>query len=243
MGFFSGIRRRIKKIIPKEIRPAIPFILAATPLAGAAGPLAGIQSAALRKALVAGAAKGLSDDEASIKDVLRTSALAAAPDAISGGLGRAGDAAIKAGLPDTGSTFLLETGKMLKGGSDAVKGLGALKTVGAQAATDFGIKQAELNEKAIEEYERDLLQRGIRDKAKRRSAIFDIFVGAGYDADETNAMLDKYGYADGGKVRTMTPASMKGFGEEYLEYLKEKMNKRQARKKLLHLLLSLNNLV
>ena len=50
MGFFSGIRRRIKKLIPKEIRPAIPFILAATPLAGAAGPLAGIQSAALRKA-------------------------------------------------------------------------------------------------------------------------------------------------------------------------------------------------
>ena len=29
MGFFSGIRRRIKKIIPKEIRPAIPFIAAA----------------------------------------------------------------------------------------------------------------------------------------------------------------------------------------------------------------------
>ncbi len=34
MGFFSGIRRRIKKIIPKEIRPAIPFIAAAFPGAG-----------------------------------------------------------------------------------------------------------------------------------------------------------------------------------------------------------------
>jgi hypothetical protein len=29
MGFFSGIRRRIKKLIPKEVRPAIPFIAAA----------------------------------------------------------------------------------------------------------------------------------------------------------------------------------------------------------------------
>ncbi len=201
MGFFSGIRRRIKKLIPKEVRPALPFILAATPLAGLSGPLAGIQSAALRKAIVAGAAKGLSDDEAGIKDVLRTSALAAAPDAISGGLGRAGDAAIKAGLPKTDGTFLLETGKMLKGGSDAVKGLGALKTVGAQAATDFGIKQAELNEKAIEEYNASLLSQGMKDKGARRSAIFSIFVNNGYDEDEVNVMLDKYGYADGGRVK------------------------------------------
>ena len=38
MGFFSGIRRRVKKLIPKEIRPAIPFILAAM-ISG--GPLTG----------------------------------------------------------------------------------------------------------------------------------------------------------------------------------------------------------
>ena len=80
------------------------------------------------------------------------------------------------------------------------EGLTGFKKVGGQSATDFGIKQAELNEKALEEYNADLLARGIRDKAARRTAIFDIFVGAGYDADETNAMLDKYGYADGGKV-------------------------------------------
>ena len=118
---------------------------------------------------------------------------------------------------------------MLRSAAEAVRGLGALKTVGAQAATDFGIKQAELNEKAIAEYEADLLAKGIRDKAKRRTAIFDIFVGAGYDADETNAMLDKYGYADGGKVRTMTPASMKGGLDKYydmLEKLKKKKKKR-----------------
>jgi len=225
MGFFSGIRRRIKKIIPKEIRPAIPFILAATPLAGAAGPLAGIQSAALRKAIVAGAAKGLSDDEAGVKDILRTSALAAAPDAISGGLTKSGDALIKAGLPKTDGTFLLETGQMLKGGADAVKGLGALKTVGAQTATDFGIKQAELNQKAIEEYERDLLEKGIRNKADRRNAIFSIFVNAGYDDDEVNVMLDKYGYADGGKVMKAA-MSTREFADVIDKLRKKKKKKR-----------------
>ena len=151
MGFFSGIRRRIKKIIPKEIRPALPFILAATPLAGAAGPLAGIQSAAMRKALIAGAAKGLSDDEAGIKDILRTSTLAAAPDVIGGGLGNLAEKYPGGGIAETA----LKTKKY-------IDEAGALKTVGAQAATDFGIKQAELNEKAIEEYNASLLSQGMK---------------------------------------------------------------------------------
>ena len=178
MGFFSGIRRRIKKLIPKEIRPAVPFVAAYFGGPALAAKYSSL-SPAMAKALIAGGTKFASDDEADIRDVGRTAALAAAPDAISGGLSRAGDAAIKAGLPDTGSTMLLETGKMLKGGADAIEGLGALKTVGTQAATDFGIEQAELNEKALKEYERDLLAKGIRDKAARRSAIFNIFIGAG----------------------------------------------------------------
>ena len=214
MGFFSGIRRRIKKIIPKEIRPALPFILAATPLAGAAGPLAGIQSAAMRKALIAGAAKGLSDDEAGIKDILRTSTLAAAPDVIGGGLGNLAEKYPGGGIAETA----LKTKKY-------IDEAGALKTVGAQAATDFGIKQAELNEKAIEEYNANLLSRGIKDKADRRSAIFSIFVNNGYDEDEVNVMLDKYGYADGGKV--MAKASMKGYGD-FLRKLKKKKIKAKA---------------
>jgi hypothetical protein len=65
-----------------------------------------------------------------------------------------------------------------KKAKEGIEGAGALKTVGAQAATDFGIKQAELNEKALEQYNADLLSRGIRDKAERRSAIFSIFTGA-----------------------------------------------------------------
>ena len=224
MGFFSGIRRRIKKLIPKEVRPAIPFILAATPLAAASGPLAGIQSAALRKAIVAGAAKGLSDDEAGVKDILRTSALAATPDLAVGGLERV--AGPTGPYPDTFmGAIRAGAGKAAEG----IKGASALKTVGAQSATDFGIEQAELNEKAIEEYNRNLLEQGVRDKTARRSAIFNIFVNAGYDDDEVNVMLDKYGYADGGKVKTMTPASMQGFGEKYLERLKRLKKKKEKK--------------
>jgi hypothetical protein len=34
MGFFSGVRRRIKKLIPKEVRPFIPYLAAMIPGAG-----------------------------------------------------------------------------------------------------------------------------------------------------------------------------------------------------------------
>ena len=196
MGFFSGIRRRIKKLIPKEVRPAIPFIAAATPFS-----IPGVNNLIANQFLKASAAKALSDDEADIKDILRTGAIASAPAALDAGIGSLDSTK---GL----GKFLNTAGK----GKDAVSiaekvsrfaepsGMDALYKVGAQGATDFGIKQAELNEKAIEEYERNLREKGVRNKADRRNAIFSIFVNAGYDDDEVNVMLDKYGYADGGKV-------------------------------------------
>ena len=84
MGFFSGIRRRVKKLIPKEIRPAIPFIAAAAPIPGL-GSLAsrGLADQFLKAALT----KAATDDEADIKDILRTGAITAAPQAVGKGLG------------------------------------------------------------------------------------------------------------------------------------------------------------
>ncbi len=195
MGFFSGIRRRIKKIIPKEIRPALPFIAAMAPIPG----IGGLASRGLAdQFLKASIAKGLSDDEADLKDILRTGAIAAAPQAIGKGLGSVGENYFASKGTDSGIF------KALTGAEKALSPGGGFKQtakiVGGQAATDFGIKQAELNEKALEQYNADLLSRGIRDKAERRSAIFSIFTGAGYDEDEVNVMLDKYGYADGGRV-------------------------------------------
>ena len=61
MGFFSGVRRRIKKLIPKEVRPFVPYIAAAIPGAGLGlGALGG--TGAMGSFLRAGVAKGLTDD-------------------------------------------------------------------------------------------------------------------------------------------------------------------------------------
>jgi len=220
MGFFSGIRRRVRKLIPKEVKPFVPFLAAAIPGMAGLGPIA----SPFTKAAIARIA---TDEEADIKDALRAGAIAAAPAAIEQGL---------AGVASRTSNEALA--KMAKQGAKYIantdgKGLTGLKKVSGQAALDFGIKQAELNEKALEQYNADLLARGIKDKAQRRTAIFDIFVGAGYDADETNAMLDKYGYADGGSVKKkkgeMMKMSMKG-GLEGLDKLLEELKKKRVKK-------------
>ena len=93
MGFFSGIRRRIKKIIPKEVRPAIPFIAAALPFTAPAGLGALGAKSATGSFLRASLAKGISDDEADLQDIFRTGAIAATPQLIDAGIGKlaAGD--------------------------------------------------------------------------------------------------------------------------------------------------------
>jgi hypothetical protein len=59
---------------------------------------------------------------------------------------------------------------------------------------------ARLNEEALRDYEAQLREQGIMDSSERRNKIFGYFANAGYDANEVNAFLDKYGYADGGRV-------------------------------------------
>ena len=68
MGLLRKIRRRIKKIIPKEIRPALPYIAAAIPGLGMGIGALGAKSA-MGSFLRAGIAKGLTDDEANLGDV------------------------------------------------------------------------------------------------------------------------------------------------------------------------------
>ena len=192
MGFFSKIRKRIKKIIPKEIRPFVPYLAAAIPgLAGASGFLAnqGISSALARKALLGGATRYLTDDEADLKDIGITAALAAAPTALDQFAGPTG--------PDPNTMM-----GMLRGGARTLADQGPIKTLAAQGAVDAGIKAAELNEDALERYNRELLEQGIADKASRRSAIRAIYEGTGtWDMDEVDDMLDTYGYRTGGRVR------------------------------------------
>jgi hypothetical protein len=194
MGFFSGIRRRIKKLIPKEVRPFVPYAAALIPGLQGIGGL----SAAKSKFLTSALTKGLIDDEADFKDVATAGILAAAPTALDSYVG---------GLDKTQGLgkFLSTPGK----GKDAVSmaetisryaeptGFKDVATVvGGQAAIDSGIQAAEAADDAEKEEDR----KSKEFKAKRRQQIKDVFLGAGYGEEETEEMLVRYGYARGGDV-------------------------------------------
>ena len=128
-------------------------------------------------------------------------------------------------------------------GSEAVKGLGALKTVGAQTAVDQAVKLKEINDAEIEKYERELAEQGIFDKKARRDAIFKIYTGAGYSNEYVDSVLDKYGYAEGGVVSLkrlfenmeenpeMIAMSMKGGMDKYFKMLEELARKNKDKRK------------
>jgi hypothetical protein len=146
---------------------------------------------AVTKALIAGGTRFATDDEADIKDIGITAALAAAPTALDQFAGPTGpDPNTLGGMLRKGARTVAQTAKDKP-----------LTTMGIQAGTDAAIKQIELDQEALEKYEADLLSRGIKNKAARRNAIFNVFVNAGYTDDEVNSMLDSYGYAVGGKVK------------------------------------------
>ena len=292
MGFlkkiFKPVQKVVQKIVPKEVRPFLPYAAAAFGPAALAGTKFATLNPAFQKALLASVTAAATDKDANI---LRTAALAATPDVLSQGLGKfsqaygfsPADVKALSSASELTKPSLLEQGAALAGrGAEAIQGIGTLKTIGAQTAIDASAKLAEINEKELADYEASLVEKGIRDKESRRSAIFNIYKNAGYESDYVNSVLDKYGYADGGQVLMasapdpmdalndlamqlfgkplylltpserdalddynsglmaeggvvsvrpkMTSTSMQGFGEKYLEYLKEK-NKNKKEKK------------
>jgi len=216
MGLFKKARKFVKKIIPKEIRPFIPYIAAAFGPAGLAGTKFATLNPAFQKAILAGGTKFATDDEADLKDIGVTAALAAAPTALDQFAGPTGpDPQGIMGTLRKGSRALAQKAK------DS-----PYLTMGAQAGTDAAIKQAELDKDALEKYNADLLSQGIKDKGARRSAIFDIFINAGHDSDDVNIMLDKYGYADGGRIGFKSgdyvgSSNNETMKDEYDSYIKE----------------------
>jgi hypothetical protein len=205
MGFFSGVRRRIKKLIPKEVRPFIPYLAAAIPGAGMGLGALGAKGA-MGSFLRAGLAKGLTDDEADLKDVLRTGAIAAAPQMIDAGIGKlaAGDGRLAEMLNATKMVDGKETLSLAQTAGRMANPetlMGQAKLIGGQGSVDYGIKAAELNEDALADYNRMLAEQGIADKAGRRAAIRAIYSNTGtWDMDEVDSMLDTYGYRTGGRV-------------------------------------------
>jgi hypothetical protein len=191
MGFFSKARNKIKKIIPKEIRPFVPYLAAMIPGAGVGLGAFSKSNPMMYKALMAGGTRFATDDEASIKDVARTAAFAAAPDALNkfGG---------PTGPYDKGIMGTLRKGAATLGQKAAAS---PYYTLGAQGTTDAAIKQVELNEDALSKYNAEMAAQGINDKAGRRAAIRSIYANTGtWDMDEVDGMLDTYGYRTGGRV-------------------------------------------
>ena len=198
MGFFKKIRRRIKKLIPKEVRSYAPYIAAAFAPPGTQGLFA---STIGNQFMAAAATKAATDDEANLKDILRTGAFAAAPAAINKGIT---SLANPAGGPNSISTFLNkgravgDTGqtrsyaRTLEGKLNPSGFMGNAKMVGVQGTADVAIKAKELNEDALAKYNADLAAQGINDKAGRRAAIRQIYANTGTSRHESNSRRFRY---------------------------------------------------
>ena len=204
MGFFKKvfkpIRKVAKKIIPKEIRPFLPYIAAAFGPAGLAGTKFATMNPAFQKALIAGITSAATDEQG---NPLRAAVLAGAPDALSQGLGNVAGRIDPNLIADSDSFVQIsdsaaKTAGALSRAGKAIEGAGTFKTIGAQTAIDQSAKLAEINQDEIDKYNENLRKQGVLDKTKRRSAIFGIYQNAGYDDDYINSMLDRYGYESGG---------------------------------------------
>jgi hypothetical protein len=229
--------KKISKIIPKEIKPAVPYIAAYF-----GGPMLASQfsmNPVFAKALSASLASKIQGDDT--KTALKSGIFAAAPDVISGGLQKAGATlapqtteALKKTLTmsNVGSnavpvsqqigSILSSAGKSLSSTGytpgNAINFKDAAKVIGTQTVSDIGARTAALNEKALRDYEAQLREQGIMDSAERRNSIFSYFSRAGYADDEINSMLDKYGYAYGGRVGYKEGGGIQAL----IDYLKEK---------------------
>ena len=201
MGFFKKvfkpIRKIAKKIIPKEVRPFLPYAAAFTPGLQGLAAAGGITNVAAQKALIAGLTAAATDEDANI---LRTAALAAAPDVLSQGLGSAGRMLGDANPKSKFAQYLVSKGTGLEATLNNPGLMDMAKIGGAQASVDQAAKFAEINQDEIDKYNEQLRQQGVLSKTKRRTAIYDIYINAGYEPEYVNNMLDKYGYAEGGRI-------------------------------------------
>jgi hypothetical protein len=210
MGFFKKVfkpvRKIAKKIIPKEIRPFLPYIAAGIPGAQGLASLSFMNPAA-QKALFAGLTSAATDEDG---NPLRAAALAAAPDVLSSGLGTVAQKYGAAGDTADAITFTERVADIAGKTKQGIEGAGALKTIGAQTAIDQAAKFAEINQDEIDKYNEELRKQGVLDKTKRRTSILNIYLNAGYEPEYVNSMLDRYGYDEGGlaKLRKQYDALM-----------------------------------
>ena len=220
------IRRTISKIIPKEIKPVLPYAALMIPgLQGASGLFAnmGITNALAQKAIISGLTRGITDDQAKFGDIARASALAIAPDVIQSGLGSLGNYL----NPQTAET--LKAGMSVSGGANAIpisQQIGQLatqaaesnllegfvnpgtlmqsaKAVAAPSVVEYGANAVDAAKKAQEEYQRELQAMGNlagANKEDQMNYIRRAMVSAGFNEDEISSAISRSGFMYGGNV-------------------------------------------
>jgi hypothetical protein len=220
------IRKTISKIIPKEIKPVLPYAALMIPgLQGAGGLFAnmGITNTLAQKALISGLTRGITDDQAKFGDIARASALAIAPDVIQSGLGSLGSYL----NPQTAET--LKAGMSVSGGANAIpisQQIGQLatqaaesnllegfvnpgtlmesaKAVAAPSVVEYGANAVDAAKKAQEEYQRELQAMGNlagANKEDQMNYIRRAMVSAGFNEDEISSAISRSGFVYGGRV-------------------------------------------
>ena len=228
-----SVTKAISKIIPNEIKPILPYAALFIPgLQGVGGLLSqyGISNPMIQKMLISGATRGLTDSNAGFKDILRTGALAVAPDIIQSGLGSLGEyltpqtaETLKGTLGNVGSTSSIPISQQIgnlatqAANSDILSGLvnpqGLMQTAKAVAlpsGVEYGAKAVDAARKAKEDYEREnanfqnFAGQQLADfNLGRRNSILGSLTRAGFAQDEIDATLAQLGLRNGGRVGAM----------------------------------------
>jgi len=238
----SKPKKIVKKIIPKEIKPALPALaaiglpyLAASGTFGSALATFAKTSPGFAAALSNAAAQAATQDKFDIKSAALSGLQAGVGAKLQGAKGFEflKDSPKTAAFLEKTGTFLNPASAPNVGVAPAPYGIGpegisfdkALETASAigkatlpVASVDTARYAVEMNEKALRDYEAQLRSQGIIDSAERRNQIFGYFSRAGYADDEINSMLDKYGYAYGGRVGYKEGGEIQAL----IDYLKEK---------------------
>ena len=199
------IVKKIKKLIPKEIKPALPYIAAfyGGPMLASKFAMNPMFAKGITAAITSKATGG------DTKDALRAGILSVAPDIAAKGMTGAGRYLGNISPESKLAQTLVSKGTGLEATlAKPSIDLAAAKVIGGQATLEAGAQAAKLNEQALRDYEAQLREQGIMDSADRRNKIFGYFSGALntktgdrlYSDDEINSFLDKYGYAYGGRV-------------------------------------------
>ena len=199
---FRPVRKIAKKIIPKEVKPFLPYIAAGFGPSTVGLTGTAFAKAAAQKALIAAATSAATDEQG---DPLRAGLLAITPDVASQGLGAVSQKFGPTAIIDDADKLTLaqRIGEGARRGQEFIKANEGLKTVLAQTGIDQAAKFAEIRQDELDEYNKNLREQGVLDKTKRRTAIYNIYINAGYEPDYVNSMLDRYGYDEGGLVKAL----------------------------------------